>query len=153
MEYMVELTIETDAAISDAVLEGVAAIGGGAGGTVGQRRLVTVLTVRAASIAEAVEKGSATILARAPGTVIAADVSTTEEADRRAEQRTELVGVAEVAEMLGISRQRVTTLSKRDDFPAAVARLASGPVWRAGDLSTFAEGWQRKGGRPRKAAA
>jgi hypothetical protein len=62
--------------------------------------------------------------------------------------REELVGVGEIAQMLKISKQRVTTLSKRQDFPAPLQRLASGPVWRKSDLSTFADGWQRKGGRP-----
>lgn len=148
MEYMVELTIETSSPLTDAVLESVASVGGPAGGTVGQRRLVTVLTVKAPGVAQAVQKAADLVLARAPGEVIAADASTVDEADRRAEARIEFVGVAEVAELLGISRQRVVTLSKRDDFPAPVQRLTSGPIWRRGDLSTFEMGWQRKGGRP-----
>lgn len=41
----------------------------------------------------------------------------------------ELVGIAEIGELLGVSRQRVTQLAKRDDFPAPIARLRMGPVW------------------------
>jgi hypothetical protein len=59
-----------------------------------------------------------------------------------------LVGVAEVAEMLGVSKSRVSTLSRRDDIPAPVAHLAAGPVWRAGDLSTFVQRRARQSGRP-----
>lgn len=59
-------------------------------------------------------------------------------------------GVTEVAQMLGVSRQRVTELRKRDDFPDPVAELAAGPVWRVFNLLRFVEEWPRKPGRPRK---
>lgn len=59
-----------------------------------------------------------------------------------------LVGVTEVAEMLGVSRQRVSVLRTRDDFPRPVADLAAGPVWQRGSLRFFLEGWARKPGRP-----
>lgn len=55
----------------------------------------------------------------------------------------ELVGVAEVATMLGVSRARVGQLAKRADFPGPVARLAAGPVW---DTSSIVE-WARATGR------
>src|SRR5690606_21891542 len=62
----------------------------------------------------------------------------------------ELVGTAEVAEMLGVSRQRVNALTAHPDFPRPVAELAAGKVWRKGDLSRFAEERARRPGRPRK---
>ena len=42
-----------------------------------------------------------------------------------------LVGVAEIADMLGgVTRQRVDQLARtHEDFPAPVAELASGRVW------------------------
>jgi predicted DNA-binding transcriptional regulator AlpA len=40
-----------------------------------------------------------------------------------------LVGTAEIAEMLGVSRQRVHQLSRREDFPAPVAVLSAGSIW------------------------
>lgn len=40
-----------------------------------------------------------------------------------------LVGVAEVAEILGVSPQRVHQLRKREDFPAPLVKLAAGYVW------------------------
>jgi predicted DNA-binding transcriptional regulator AlpA len=53
------------------------------------------------------------------------------------------MGVAEVAELLGVSRQRVTQLAKVDGFPAPTSRLASGPVWESADV----ERWARETGR------
>lgn len=48
-----------------------------------------------------------------------------------------LVGAAEIAEMLGVSRQRVTQLTGRADFPEPVARLAMGKVWRLEDVEEW----------------
>jgi hypothetical protein len=49
-----------------------------------------------------------------------------------------LASRGELAEMLGISRQRTRTLTERDDFPDPVARLRTGPVWRLEDLQEWA---------------
>ena len=65
----------------------------------------------------------------------------------------ELVGVSEVAEMLEVSRQRVSELSRSPDFPAPIAHLASGPVWRRGVIVRHVGRWPRRPGRPKKAAA
>ncbi len=55
----------------------------------------------------------------------------------------ELVGVAEIAELLGMSRQRVHQLAKRDDFPRPIAVLSAGAVWERRDV----EKWARQTGR------
>lgn len=56
----------------------------------------------------------------------------------------ELMGVAEIAEFLGISRQRVDALARtKDGFPQPVASLQAGRVWRRADI----EEWARKEGR------
>lgn len=57
-------------------------------------------------------------------------------------------GVNEVAEMLGVSKQRVSELRMRSDFPAPVAELAAGPVWRESSLRRFVAEWPRRPGRP-----
>jgi len=60
-------------------------------------------------------------------------------------------GVTEVAELLGVSRQRVAKLRERPDFPDPLGELAQGPVW---DLDAV-QAWQGSGlrqstaGRPR----
>jgi predicted DNA-binding transcriptional regulator AlpA len=41
----------------------------------------------------------------------------------------EVMGAAEIAELLGVSRQRVQQLVVRPDFPKPVARLTMGKVW------------------------
>jgi hypothetical protein len=61
-----------------------------------------------------------------------------------------LLGVAEVAAELGVSRQRLSELRRRPDFPAPVSELAAGPVWSGSSLRRFIEGWDRKPGRPRR---
>lgn len=55
----------------------------------------------------------------------------------------QLMGTAEVAEFLGLSRGRVTQLAQSEDFPTPVARLAAGPVWELVDI----ERWARETGR------
>lgn len=65
-----------------------------------------------------------------------------------------LGGVAEVADLLGISRQRVAKLRERADFPDPVGDLAQGAVW---DLDAI-EAWNGSGlrmssGRPKNAVA
>jgi prophage regulatory protein len=47
------------------------------------------------------------------------------------------MGAAEIAERLGVSRQRVQQLVKRSDWPAPVAELTMGKVWRAADIEAW----------------
>ncbi|WP_214103212.1 hypothetical protein [Acrocarpospora catenulata] len=63
----------------------------------------------------------------------------------------ELMGVREIAAMFTdrpISRQRADQLTKRTDFPAPVANLASGKIWSGRDVRRWAASWARKEGRP-----
>jgi hypothetical protein len=69
------------------------------------------------------------------------------ELEREAEQ---LLGVAEVASYLGVQKQRIPQLRVTAGFPAPIAELASGPVWKESSLRRFAETWARRPGRPRK---
>jgi prophage regulatory protein len=56
----------------------------------------------------------------------------------------ELVGVAEVAAMLGLTTQRIDQLARRDpEFPAPVAELAAGRIWSRVDIVA----WARDAGR------
>ena len=48
------------------------------------------------------------------------------------------VGVVEAAGILGVSKQRVSQLAERADFPRPVLRLRQGPVWREDDVRQFA---------------
>ncbi len=59
-----------------------------------------------------------------------------------------LVGVSEIAALLGVSRQRASELARSPDFPVPVASLASGPVWLEPAILRFAKRWNRRPGRP-----
>jgi prophage regulatory protein len=53
------------------------------------------------------------------------------------------VGAAEIAELLGVSRQRVDQLTRRPDFPLPIAELVSGRVW----VRVVVERWAMLTGR------
>lgn len=55
----------------------------------------------------------------------------------------DLGGISEVAEILGVSRQRADVLSRYEGFPAPVGRLKGGRVW---DLVQV-RAWAKKDGR------
>jgi predicted DNA-binding transcriptional regulator AlpA len=63
----------------------------------------------------------------------------------------ELAGVAEIAALLGVSRQRVDQLVREHaDFPKPVAELAAGRIW----LKPEVVAWARRAGRlPRSSAS
>ena len=63
------------------------------------------------------------------------------------EERPELVGVSEAAAILGWDRRRVVTYVDRGAFPAPLANLASGRVWRRDDVESFARDRARRKGR------
>jgi predicted DNA-binding transcriptional regulator AlpA len=55
----------------------------------------------------------------------------------------DLVGLAEIAQLIGVSRQRADQLARQRDFPEPVAVLAAGRIWRLEDV----EAWARTAGR------
>ncbi len=57
--------------------------------------------------------------------------------------RHRLAGPAEIAAMLGVSRQRVQQLARSGDFPEPYDVLAGGRVWLRSDV----EAWARTHGR------
>jgi prophage regulatory protein len=59
------------------------------------------------------------------------------------EMALDLVGVAEITQMLGVSRQYVDRLTRGSGFPVPEAELASGRVWKREDV----ESWARATGR------
>lgn len=54
-----------------------------------------------------------------------------------------LVGLTEIAQMLGLTRQRVDQLVRGDGFPPPEAVLTGGRIWRREDI----EAWADKTGR------
>jgi predicted DNA-binding transcriptional regulator AlpA len=57
----------------------------------------------------------------------------------------QLLGVTEVAALLGLTRQRVQQLTETDpDFPSPAAELARGRVWERDDIVKWAKATGRE---------
>ena len=87
---------------------------------------------------------------------IAVEVMTVDELERRANLPTmpPLIGASEVADMLGVKRQRVHQLSKnKPDFPIPLVHVAMGPLWDQRAIDAFDRHWTRQPGRPARASA
>ena len=63
----------------------------------------------------------------------------------------DLVGLAEVAELLGTRRQQAVRWTQQADFPEPVARLRMGPIWRRADVTRWAKQREPNGRRKRSA--
>lgn len=50
-----------------------------------------------------------------------------------------IVGLHELAEMLGVTRQRAWQLTKTADFPVPVYRLKAGTFWLLADVKQWAK--------------
>lgn len=53
-----------------------------------------------------------------------------------------VAGVAEAASIMGWDKRRVITYLRRGSFPAPFASLASGRIWRRGDVEAYAAAWR-----------
>ena len=63
--------------------------------------------------------------------------------------QSDLLGLAEVADLLGTTRRNAIRWTQRDDFPEPIARLRATPVWERRDVERWAK--QRKpNGRRRR---
>lgn len=153
-EWTVSVTWEAASPVTAADLERMLDVTDVVAGEPGQTRLESTLTVQAGDPGSAAAKAFTTVKKGIAGEFVSLEVMTTEEQDRRLAEPAfpELVGVTEIAKALGISRQRASALQKSEGFPAPVATLASGPIYRRSDLSRFEETWPRRKGRPPKSA-
>jgi hypothetical protein len=59
-----------------------------------------------------------------------------------------LLGVAEVANVLEVSKQRVSELRRTPSFPPPITQLRAGPVWLEDTITGYLRSWKRQGGRP-----
>jgi predicted DNA-binding transcriptional regulator AlpA len=85
-----------------------------------------------------------------PLEVVGGQVTSWDDFERSLETRNfpELVGVSELAELLGVSRQRASELANSKTFPKPVAQLSSGPVWVEAAVRRYENEWPRRPGRP-----
>lgn len=145
-------TDEDLAALTTALVDHDAVIASGDGST---EATMTVAGVGAIDAGErAIDKLMAALfdIGWAGGTVTALEVIDVDEHDRRLAEPAypELVGITEIAALLGVTRQRASALQTRSGFPQPLQVLASGPVWPRTWIDRFASTWERKGGRPAK---
>src|SRR6266513_1103955 len=72
-------------------------------------------------------------------------------AKKKPEKQLDLVGLAEVAEMLGLRRGSVKSRREThfDTFPTPVAQLACGPIWLRSQIADYLELEERLGHRSR----
>ncbi|MCU1677722.1 MAG: hypothetical protein JWM93_2480 [Frankiales bacterium] len=87
---------------------------------------------------------------------VAAEAIEFEEAERRvlAPAVPELVGISEIAGLLGVTKQRANQLvTEHKDFPRPAQQLAAGKLWPKSAVEAWASTWtRRRTGRPRKSA-
>jgi prophage regulatory protein len=68
-------------------------------------------------------------------------------------ERLQVVGLAEVAALLGVSKRTATRYTAREDFPEPAAVLAMGPIWCRAEVEAWiSKGPIRRGRPPRKPA-
>ena len=60
------------------------------------------------------------------------------QARTQGDDKSELVGLAEVVELLGVTKRTATNYTKREDFPAPVQRLAATPIWKRAEVAAWA---------------
>lgn len=127
----------------------------------GQRRLQVEGDVEAGTIRQATDAGLKAVRAAwAEAFGVAADpvglrVLTTaaHEEEIAHPAGSDLIGYTEIAQMLGVSKQRAGQLAELTDFPAPLASPAMGPIYTRGAVEVWASSWTRKPGRPRKTPA
>jgi predicted DNA-binding transcriptional regulator AlpA len=51
----------------------------------------------------------------------------------------DLVGISEIAEMLGVTNGRVSQLTHEDNFPKPLDRIKAGPVWKRQTIQRWLE--------------
>jgi hypothetical protein len=104
----------------------------------------------------AIKKGVNLLMAtlKKPARVTSVEALSMEDLDRSIAESNapDLVGVSELADLLHVTKQRISKLAATGDFPRPIATLAAGPIWRKNAIARFAEAWERRPGRPRKAA-
>lgn len=63
----------------------------------------------------------------------------------------QLATASQVAELLGVRRQRVHQLRQTSAFPKPLIELRGTALWDGAAVRRFADAWERKPGRPRRA--
>jgi hypothetical protein len=154
MEWVVSLEADVpgpfSAELGDRLIDELQEYSPAVGGREG--RMGVTMSVEAATDRQAFDRAR-TALFRGLGRgtrIVDVRVQTVAELERELEAPSvpALAGIREIAEVLGVSRQRASELASSSGFPKPVANLAAGPVWLYATIRSFNEGWERRTGRP-----
>lgn len=63
----------------------------------------------------------------------------------------QLLTAGDIARLLGVSRQRVHVLRRRDDFPEPLGRVGNYPVWHTREIERWVRKHRDGAGAPRTA--
>lgn len=143
-----------DEDFADSVLEELAQYGPAL--SFAANRLDVRFSVVAPSASDAFAKALRLFKKAVPGAeTLRAEIETAEELDRAlaASDVPDLIGVAELADLLTVSRQRASELARSREFPKPWVLLKAGPVWRRSSVARFVGRWARQPGRPRRDVA
>jgi hypothetical protein len=104
--------------------------------------LSTTLTVDAASVLQAVDYVIEAVLGVVPRLdveMVEAMTEARQEQDLEISNLPDLVGLAEIAELAGTTRQRVFQMTANKGFPAALLELRSGRLWSRPAIQSYLE--------------
>jgi hypothetical protein len=115
------------------------------------------LTVHASDITAALAEATSRVCSAAdkaglpPWPFVQATMQSAEELDRDLARSAvpALLGVAELAQRLGVTRQRASDLANSSSFPRPITVLAAGPIWAETTVTRYLATWARRPGRPK----
>ena len=137
----------------DAVMEALASYHPGL--SVGDRTLSATVTVDATSPLQAIDQAHEIVLTAVKpfGLKVEHIEAMTEERQEKeveASNLPDLVGLADIAEMLGTTRQRVFQMTANKGFPVALLELKAGRLWSRPAIESYLEGREATRRRPIK---
>jgi hypothetical protein len=114
------------------------------------KRPTIMLNLKGMTLRQAVGEAISAVESAVGEKAVGIEVIPTDVAHRRlmTPQIPELVGNADIAAMLGVSRQRAAQIAERSDFPPAVQAIKAGPLRVKAQVEAWAQAWERKTGRP-----
>lgn len=114
--------------------------------------LVITVNVEAGSLRQAIAAALQHVEAATSTKAVGIEALTHDEIERRLTEPVipDLVGYAEIAGMLGVSRARARQLAELEGFPPAVVTTATGPLRVRAAVEEWAKTRRTHAGRPRK---
>lgn len=118
----------------------------------GSYRYAMTVHVEETTVRKAIASGLRLVEGARIAPALAVEAQRQDDLVRQLERTTvpQLVGNADIADMLGVTRQRAAQLADVDGFPPAVMTIKAGPLRVRDQVEDWARTWNRKAGRPKK---